>query len=70
MQGMISIKTLSKLAQLRHEGVMLVCNHALAHMYVAGQVKHAASGGTGRAPCVAGKDVDWRRGKRQADEIC
>ena len=24
MQGMISIKTLSKLAQLRHEGVMLV----------------------------------------------
>ena len=32
MQGMISIKTLSKLAQLRHEGVMLVCNHALTHI--------------------------------------
>ena len=26
VQGMISIKTLSKLAQLRHEGVMLVCS--------------------------------------------
>lgn len=26
LQGMISIKTLSKLAQLRHEGVMLVRN--------------------------------------------
>lgn len=41
-QGMISIKTLSKLAQLRHEGVMLVCNLAPTHMYVTGQVKQAA----------------------------
>ena len=39
MQGMISIKTLSKLAQLRHEGVMLVCNHALTRLYITGQVK-------------------------------
>ena len=31
LQGMISIKTLSKLAQLRHEGVMLVCTEAFPH---------------------------------------